>query len=472
MPAFEQGVVDELVGALLLEEQARAERLLNVVRAVVLILMTGVAMVYAPSLTPALVKVNAIVLSPMLLWTVGQQLIFHGTRRAPSWLSTANVVIDVTAVTALQAGYGLVGHPLLGVNSPVFLAYFAILGARPITGAFGKAMLVTVTAVVQYAALIVFFVVTGRVMVYSSPLADGAWQGITLLDEGARIFFLAIAGAITVYATKWNERILRRTLAAQVMRDSEERELTNKLQEADKLAGVGALAAATVHEIRNPLTVITMHAELLKDTELSQEQRDDVDKILEEALRTSAFVSDLLRVARRGVVAGGLANEEKTVVSLTQVVRRAVSSAFPLTQDQRIKVELRTTTGAVTVIGSSNQLERAILNLIFNAAQAMEISGTTPNFPVSNTKKITLSLVSDDKKATLAISDNGPGIPDDIKGKIFERFFTTKPSGKGTGLGLWIVAQIIESHGGTIAADNNADGGALFTIQLPVAQTG
>lgn len=466
MSAFEQ---DKLVSALLVEERARAERLLNVVRAIVLVLMTGAAMIYAPSLTPALVKANAIILSPMLLWTVGQQLLFYGNRKVPSWLSAANVVVDVTAVTALQASYGIVGHPMLGIHSPVFLAYFAILAARPIAGALDKAVLATVAAVLEYTLLITFFVSQDLVVVYNSPMDLGTSPGITILDEGARVFFLAVAGAITIYVTLWNERILRRTLAAQVQRDSEERDLTARLQEADKLAGVGALAAATVHEIRNPLTVIAMHAELLKDTELNQEQREDIDKILVEAQRTGTFVADLLRVARRGVTEGQAA-EERTRVSLNDVVRRAMALAHPLMHDQRIRVEIHSSESSIAVMGSPIQLERVILNLVFNAAQAMELTGKTPPFPSPQTKHIAISVTRDTKNAIVKVQDNGPGIPDEIKEKIFERFFTTKPSGKGTGLGLWIISQIIESHGGAITVADNPNGpGALFTITVPLA---
>jgi hypothetical protein len=102
--------IAQLTAHLLDVERVRSERVLNGVRAVVLVLLAGASALYATRLTPSLNRVNVGVLLPMVLWTVGQQLAFHRKRVAPRWLSTANAIADTTALTLLLAGYGVFGR--------------------------------------------------------------------------------------------------------------------------------------------------------------------------------------------------------------------------------------------------------------------------------------------------------------------------------------------------------------------------
>ena len=107
-----------------------------------------------------------------------------------------------------------------------------------------------------------------------------------------------------------------------------------------------------------------------------------------------------------------------------------------------------------------SQIDQVLLNLLANAAQAIPGQGA-----------ITIETRREDDAAVLVISDTGPGIPRDVIGRIFDPFFTTKPVGEGTGLGLSISYQIIKKHGGDIRADSLPDGGAVFTVRLPLART-
>src|SRR6202034_4889002 len=99
-----------------------AERLLNRVRAAVLLMMAGAAVMYAPVLTRGLALVNVAVLVPMLLWTAAQHFWIHRPHRTFSWLTTVNATVDISAVTAILCGYGFVGSPDLAVQSPIWLA--------------------------------------------------------------------------------------------------------------------------------------------------------------------------------------------------------------------------------------------------------------------------------------------------------------------------------------------------------------
>jgi sensor histidine kinase YesM len=191
---------------LLDEQRERAERLLNGVRAGVLGLLAVAALVYAPSLTPALNRTNVLVLTPTLAWTVAQYLIFYRRDRLPPWLSIANPVVDITAVSAIILGYALAHSPALALKTPIFLSYFVILAGRPIASSTARAAFVSALAVVQYALLVQFFVTSGRITT-TSPLAAPAVSGVSLLDESAKILLLALAGAVATYATAWHERL-------------------------------------------------------------------------------------------------------------------------------------------------------------------------------------------------------------------------------------------------------------------------
>ena len=192
---------------LLALQRELAERQLNAVRAVVLLLLTIAALVYAPSLTPGLNRANVIVLVPSLVWTIAQYLMFYRRPRLPDWLAIANPLVDVAGVTAIMAAYALEQSATLALKSPIFLAYFAILAARPIASSTFKAAAVAVLTVLAYAGLLAFLVASGRVMVVADPVSAMASGAISPLDEGAKLLLLAVAGGIATYATAWHERL-------------------------------------------------------------------------------------------------------------------------------------------------------------------------------------------------------------------------------------------------------------------------
>ncbi len=454
------------VGELLRQEQARAERLLNRVRAVMLLALAVGAAIYSPRITAGLSVVNAAVLAPLLAWTIGQYLFYHRRRahRLPPYFGAINATIDVTALTLLLAGYGLIGTPELAVRSPIFLAYFAVLASRPFTGSARQAAAVTLLAVTAYATLAIGLIASGRLVVVASPLATVSGPGTSLLDEGAKLVLLATVGAIATYATAWNERALRRALAAQVAREAEARDVATRLQEADKLAAVGTLAAATVHEVRNPLAAIALQAELLLETPLTDEQRSDVTSIAGDARRTGAFLNDLLRVAR----SAGTGDSQAGPVSLATVVDSALATARPLLREQHVTVDLSANGQPLPAIqGSAQRLERAVLNLVMNAVQAMEGQ--------ARPKIIRLRVRTESANGSgpvaliLDVEDTGPGFPPGAEAQAFDRFFTTKPAGRGTGLGLWIVRETAAEFGGTASTDRGADGGAVVRLRFPIA---
>jgi signal transduction histidine kinase len=293
--------------------------------------------------------------------------------------------------------------------------------------------------------------------------AGGAFV-LSGVDEGSKLLLLTIAGAVATYATHWHERAVRRAIAAQVSRAGEERDLAVRLQEADKLAALGTLAASVVHEVNNPLTTISLQAEMLASLLDDPAAREDAQAIAAEARRTAHVVGELLAFARTR-------RAEVRDVTLDEVGRNALTTLRPFLRDKKVTVDEELSSGGPAVLGDVGRLERVVLNLVINAVQAMEArdAGNTLGGG-RGPRLVRVSSGHDENGVWLAVEDSGPGLPAEVAPRIFDRFFTTKPVGKGTGLGLWIVRQVLEEHGGTVSAGNRAEGGARFVVRIPHAQ--
>jgi signal transduction histidine kinase len=315
---------------------------------------------------------------------------------------------------------------------------------------------VSALAVAQYGTLVTLLLVTGRLSLLGNPLDTPTMPGTSLFDEGARLFLLAVAGGAATYATARHEKTLRRALAAQVKHDAEERALVIRLQEADKLAAVGTLAATIAHEVRNPLASISMLAEMLRSTPLDASQREDIESIIRESRRTADVVRDLLRISHPR-------ESENAAISLSQVATHALGVLRPMLRDQRVAVETSLHDELPPFRGFAGRVEQVVLNLVINAVQAMDGR--------SEQRIIRMVTGHDASHVWLTVDDTGPGFPPGVVDRIFERFFTTKPVGKGTGLGLWIAREIVTEHSGTLEAENRSEGGARFTMRFPIART-
>ena len=204
-------------------QRERAERLLNGVRAAVLASLALAAFVYAPHIPISVQRANWTVLIPTLAWSVAQfWLDAHRNVREqplPQWIAIVNPFVDITAVTAILAGYSFAQPSALALKSPIFLAYFVILAARPIASSTRKAAAAAILVVVQYTTLATVLLVSGRVSMTDSPILASGTAAVSFLDEGAKILLLVTAGAIATYATSWHER-----LAETYYRESQERE--------------------------------------------------------------------------------------------------------------------------------------------------------------------------------------------------------------------------------------------------------
>ncbi len=234
-------------------------------------------------------------------------------------------------------------------------------------------------------------------------------------------------------------------------KDLEEAHL--QLVQTEKIASVGRMAAGVAHEINNPLSGVLIYSELLKEDLKNQpEHVKDIQEIIDQTLRCKKIVSEMLEFSRQSVGKTSSFNLEYLITKcLDLLINQAIFQDINVTKDfESFMPEM---------VGDMGQLQQVFTNLFINAAHAMNSKGS-------------ISIKAEyDKQASLFIikvSDSGPGIPEDLRSKIFDIFFTTKPVGTGTGLGLSITQNIIKLHGGKISFDCPSGGGTTFTIEFPI----
>ncbi len=234
-----------------------------------------------------------------------------------------------------------------------------------------------------------------------------------------------------------------------------QRAVERELQTSQRLSSLGLLTAGVAHEINNPLEGIGNYLAILERPTLEPERRGHyIGEIRRGLHRIRDIVQDLLTFSRPGVSRGR--------ADLRDVVDNALGMVRYSTDFRTVTVERVRFDDPLVVAADGRRLEQVVLNLLLNAARAMEAGG-----------RITVALrhqpAVDGVAATavLEVSDTGPGIDPDKADQLFDPFFS---GSGGTGLGLSVSFGIVEAHGGSLAASNHPNGGAVFTLTLPVAE--
>ena len=232
--------------------------------------------------------------------------------------------------------------------------------------------------------------------------------------------------------------------------------MESQLIQSEKLAAVGQLVSGVAHELNNPLTSIAGLSEfLLEQKQLGPHDRGHLKVIHEQAERAGKIVRNLLTFARKGPA-------ERTRVDLNDVLQRTILLTSYDLKLKGVDVEREIEPELPDVLGDRHALQQVVLNLLTNAGQAVAQN------PDSRPRRI-VARTWFDGQVHLRIADSGPGIPEEVLPQLFTPFFTTKEPGQGTGLGLSITYSIVEVHGGRIAVERAAEGGAAFRIDLPRA---
>jgi len=387
---------------------------------------------------PAVVTARPIDYGDRRVWAVGGVLLTQA--RAQNLHRLTGARVEVWSQAALFTGAGTAA-------APTSTRVFRVGQAAELRLAFSRADLLATVTEVRRAFLIlaalglllsigVGFVVSRRVTRPVEALTDAA-RKIAAGEPGIRVEAKAGTPELRALIDTFNRMTDDLKLA------------TDKLVASERIAAWQEVARRLAHEIKNPLTPIRMSSETL----LAASQRGTLDAkfhtlfresavaVLEEVERLKRIVDEFSQFAR-------LPRPTLAPFNLSD----AISQVMSLYADHGSLRYQRAIAPGVEVVGDRDQLTQVVVNLVKNAEEAMATTGGT----------LTVRLRPD---ATLEIEDEGPGIPPDLLGRLFEPYVTTKP--QGTGLGLTIAQRIANEHNGRIEVQNRAEGGARFRLVLP-----
>jgi two-component system NtrC family sensor kinase len=295
---------------------------------------------------------------------------------------------------------------------------------------------------------------------------DPSWQSqgadIVIADEvrgAVRIAYAVPMPTLDEGPFLEEERRLLDTVATEVAtmvaRKTAQRDLLHlqaQLQHSDRLATIGHLAAGVAHELNEPLGAILGFAQLArKHPQISPEVEQDVRKIEAAALHAREVTARLMLVGRKNT-----AHRER--LDLNAVIRDTLSFLGARMAQQRIHLECALAPDLPGVMGERAQLQQVVINLAVNAIQAMNAGGV-----------LRIRTAYSDGALELTLQDTGEGMSELVMARIFEPFFTTKQANEGTGLGLPVVREIIDSLGGDIQVESTPGEGATFRVTLPIA---
>lgn len=232
-----------------------------------------------------------------------------------------------------------------------------------------------------------------------------------------------------------------------------EKEMTERVRESDRLAAIGELAASIAHEIRNPLASIRGSVEMLDDDlDLEDDQAELMTLVLKESARVNTIINDFLAYSRMRPTSRRRfpGHEFRDEISLQ--IRQHIAA-----KGGHVRLHCDIQPEDMNIVADPGQLTQMTLNLVINACEAMNYNGDL---------HLCLRLLAAGTSQELVVTDNGPGINDEIRHELFTPFATDKD--EGTGLGLSIVQRIATAHGGHVRAEDAPGGGTTFRVRWPV----
>ena len=239
-----------------------------------------------------------------------------------------------------------------------------------------------------------------------------------------------------------------------------------RLRHADRLRTIGQLAAGVAHQIGTPLSVVRLRAGMIASGEATADEAKDYGRIIVEQVdRVSVLVRQLLNYSRRQ---GGQA----TLVDVRPLVAMSLDMLRPLAERAGVSLASSRPAEPAVVRADAIQLEQVVTNLVMNAVQAVESEGTVRVEVGRGAARRAGISAAGREEVWLRVEDDGPGIPPEHLPHVFEPFYTTKPVGEGSGLGLAVVQAIVEEQGGRVEVQSDPGVGTRFTVYLPAADEG
>ncbi len=255
-----------------------------------------------------------------------------------------------------------------------------------------------------------------------------------------------------------NKKDLKTHIASLEEANKELKQTQSELLRSEKLASVGRLAAGVAHEIGNPIGIIFGYLDLIRNGEISEEEREDfLDRIESEIARINRIIGELLGFSRPS-------SERPEDVHVHDVIRSTVKMLEPQPILEGIRIDLALNAFTDTILADRDQLQQVFVNVMMNAADAISEKDTQ-----GSEKIMTVESENTDRRLELRFIDTGPGIPEEELPHILDPFYTTKDPGKGTGLGLSVCYRILEGIGGTIRVESALEKGTTVVIDLPLS---
>jgi PAS domain S-box-containing protein len=271
--------------------------------------------------------------------------------------------------------------------------------------------------------------------------ADGSWRWMEA--TGTNQIGNPAVGGIVVNARDIAEA---KAAEAEIARQRE------NLHQREKLAAMGSLLAGVAHELNNPLSIVVGRATMLEEQAADTSARSAAEKIRIAAERCARIVKTFLSMARQHKPRRGEVDVDRILEDCLEIMGYGLRTSG-------VDVERRLAGDLPRISADADQLHQVFLNLLVNAQQALE-SRPAP-------RRICIRSERDGAGLRVEIADNGPGVAEAIRSRIFDPYFTTKPAGSGTGVGLAVSLGIVETHGGTLTVGCPPGGGAVFSVWLP-----
>ena len=293
---------------------------------------------------------------------------------------------------------------------------------------------------------------------WAAPEGTPAWVGSRIeteavREDGARFPVELAVGEVRLPSRRLFTAYLRdltaaRTAEAEIQRQRE------ALHESEKMAAFGSLLAGVAHELNNPLSIVIGNAMMLGEEakELAPALIGRTDRIQAAAERCGRIVRSFLALARQN-------RSQVKPMSIATAVQTALELLAYGLRGSGVAVERDIPDDLPSVPCDHDQFNQVLSNLLVNARQVLEAR--------PQPRRVRISARLDGDFVRVDVADNGPGVPEALRGQIFDPFFTTKPAGIGMGIGLTVSRGIMEVHGGTLALEEAPGGGACFIIRLP-----
>ena len=238
------------------------------------------------------------------------------------------------------------------------------------------------------------------------------------------------------------------------------------MRRSERMASLGTTLAGVAHELNNPLTAVIGFTQIMLKSARDEDDRASLTTIHREATRAARIVKDLLTFTRRQE------GTREGEVDLNAIVEYIVSTRRYALETRGVRVTVDLAPGLGRLAGDASQVEQVVLNLLVNAEQALaEKLDAPPSDPTDSSPRGEIAIITmrQGPAAVLQVADTGSGISPENLTRIWDPFWTTKPEGEGTGLGLAVVHGIVTAHGGSIEVDSEVGRGTTFTLRFPVA---